>query len=127
MSTPLQAIMSTDLQVTTPDAPVTETAAAMVAAGIGSALVMTGGTLVGIITERDVLRAAASGADLGQAAVQSWMTPDPVTVGPEVDVAQATEIMLTQGFRHLPVTIDREVCGMVSLRDLMSARVRRRI
>lgn len=92
MSVTLQEIMATDLRLTDPGATVAEAAATMVAARIGSALVMTGTTLVGIITERDVLRAAGSGDDVRQGKVRDWMTPDPVTVGPDVDVEKATEL-----------------------------------
>jgi CBS domain-containing protein len=81
--------------------------------------------LVGIFTERDVLRAAASGSDLTRSPVSRWMTRDPETVGPHVDSERAAEIMLGGGFRHLPVVAGTALVGIVSLRDLLSLRVRR--
>jgi CBS domain-containing protein len=53
------------------------------------------------------------------------MTPDPVTSGGDVDVEDAAELMLGQGFRHLPVVDGSTLAGIVSLRDLLSARIRR--
>lgn len=125
--TALGEIMATDLQTTTPEASVAEASATMVDGRVGSALVMTGTVLVGIVTERDVLRAAASGRDLASERVRNWMTADPVTTGPDDTVDQATETMLAQGFRHLPVVDGSRTVGMVSLRDLLSARIRRHV
>jgi CBS domain-containing protein len=110
---------------TSPDSPVAEAAAAMVRAKVGSALVMQGTFLAGILTERDVLRAAASGADLTAMPVSGWMTKDPQSAGPETTAEDAAQIMLLNGFRHLPVVAGREVCGVVSLRDLFAARISR--
>jgi CBS domain-containing protein len=53
------------------------------------------------------------------------MTPDPQSARPETSVEEAAQIMLLNGFRHLPVVDGRAVCGVVSLRDLFSARIRR--
>jgi CBS domain-containing protein len=122
----LAEIMTTDVFTVAPDGPVAEAAAAMVKGGIGSAVVMQGQVLVGIFTERDVLRAAASGGDLARSPVSRWMTRDPETAEPDVDSERAAEIMLGNGFRHLPVVEGNALVGIVSLRDLLSARVRRR-
>jgi CBS domain-containing protein len=117
--------MTTRVVATTPEASVADAAAGMVSVNAGSAVVMQGPFLAGIITERDVLRAAASGADLSAARVSDWMTPDPQSASPDTPVAQAAQIMLLHGFRHLPVVEGRTVCGVVSLRDLFSAGIRR--
>lgn len=104
---------------------VAEAAAAMVGHKVGSALIMQGRFLAGILTERDVLRAAASGSDLTKSPVSAWMTPDPEPASPDTTVEEATQLMLLHGFRHLPVVDGREVHGVVSLRDLAAARIRR--
>jgi CBS domain-containing protein len=109
----------------TADDPVAAAAAAMVQHKTGSALVMQGRLLVGILTERDVLRAAASGTDLTEAPVAAWMTKDPESAAPDTPVQEAAQLMLLHGFRHLPVVQGREVCGVVSLRDLFAARISR--
>src|SRR5450755_1188912 len=108
---------------TSPDSPVAEAAAAMVREKVGSALVMQGPFLAGILTERDVLKAAASGTDLTKVPVTAWMTKDPQSAGPETTVEDAGQIMFLHGFRHLPIVEGRDVCGVVSLRDLFAARI----
>jgi CBS domain-containing protein len=118
--------MSTRVAATTPDTSVAAAAAGMVEASVGSAVVLRGAFLVGILTERDVLKAAASGTDLSAAMVKDWMTPDPHEASPDMSAEDAAQVMLLNGFRHLPVVDGRTVCGVVSLRDLFSARIRRR-
>jgi CBS domain-containing protein len=123
---PLREIMTTDVFTTSRDASVSETAKAMVKGRFGSALVMQGDALLGIFTERDVLRAAASGEDLTASAVSKWMTKDPTTAEPDADSEDAAQVMLSGGFRHLPVADGAAVAGIVSLRDVLSARIRRK-
>jgi CBS domain-containing protein len=123
--TVLRDLMSTRVALTSPDTSVAEAAACMVRANVGSAIVMQGRFLAGILTERDVMRSAASGEDLRAARVSDWMTPDPQSADPDTPVEEAAEIMLKHGFRHLPVMDGRAVCGVVSLRDLFATRIRR--
>lgn len=118
-------LMTTRVVTTEPEQPVADAAAAMVRQGIGSAMVMQGRFLAGILTERDVLRAAASGGDLTRSPVSAWMTKDPEQASPDTTVEDATQLMLLHGFRHLPIVEGREVCGVVSLRDLAAAQIRR--
>ena len=118
--------MTGDVFTTTSETSVVDAARGMAKGRFGSALVMNGSWLVGIITERDVLRAVASGNDLNRVPVKDWMTRDPVTSSPEADTEEAAGIMLANGFRHLPITEGADVVGIVSLRDVLSARVRRR-
>ena len=118
-------LMTTHVATTRPDASVAEAAASMVEANVGSTVVMQGSFLAGILTERDVLKAAASGTDLTASKVSEWMTPDPQSASPHTPAEDAAQIMLLNGFRHLPVVEGRTVCGVVSLRDLFSARIRR--
>jgi CBS domain-containing protein len=121
----LRDVMNTAVVTTAPQTPLAQAAAAMVAAGVGSAVVMEGSFLAGIVTERDVLRAAASGEDLRDSAVSDWMTADPQSASPDSSPEEAAQIMLLNGFRHLPVVDGRDVCGVVTLRDLFAARIRR--
>jgi CBS domain-containing protein len=121
----LGEIMTGDVFTTTSDTTIEEVAKTMVQKRIGSAVVMEAGWLGGIFTERDVLRAAAAGTDVTTATVGEWMTKDPVTVAPDTEAAEATQIMVTHGFRHLPVVEGKTVLGIVSLRDVLSARIGR--
>jgi CBS domain-containing protein len=122
----LRDIMTNDVFITAAESSVVDAARGMAKARCGSALVMNGSWLAGIITERDVLRAAASGNDLNKTPVKEWMTRDPITSSPDTDSEEAAGIMLANGFRHLPVTEGNNIVGVVSLRDVLSARIRRR-
>ncbi|HET9079282.1 MAG TPA: CBS domain-containing protein [Trebonia sp.] len=120
-------LMNTHVVSASPDDPVADAAAAMIRQKVGSALIMQGRFLLGILTERDVLRAAASGSDLTNSPVSAWMTKDPEPASPDTSVEDATQLMLLHGFRHLPVLEGQEVHGVVSLRDLAATRIRRPI
>ncbi len=121
----LKEIMTSDVFSTTPSTSVADVAASMLKGRFGSAVVMEGSTLMGIFTERDVLRAAAARADLTSSRVADWMTGDPVTASPDMETGEATELMMSQGFRHLPVMDGNTITGIVSLRDILRTRVRR--
>jgi CBS domain-containing protein len=123
--TAVRDLMNSRVISITPATPVASAAAQMTGARVGSAVVLQGPFLVGILTERDVLRAAASGHDLRAAEASAWMTPNPQSASPDCPAAEAAQIMLLNGFRHLPVVEGRVVCGVVSLRDLFAARIRR--
>jgi CBS domain-containing protein len=118
-------VMHSRIVSTAPDTPVAEAAAAMVRENVGSALIMQGPFLAGILTERDVLKAAASGADLTTIPVSALMTKDPQSAGPETPTEEAAQIMFLNGFRHLPIVEGRRVLGVVSLRDLFAAKISR--
>ena len=108
-----------------PTATVAEAAETMVKGRVGSAVVVDGPWLLGIFTERDALRVAAAGVDPSATGVKDWMTKDPMTVDPDADSDDAAAIMATEGFRPLPVVEGDSVVGVVSLRDVLSARIRR--
>jgi CBS domain-containing protein len=90
----------------------------MVERGVGASLVLTGEIVSGILTERDVLRAVATGSVEGTH-VAAWMTRDPETVDVSESLGQAAAIMIHGGFRHLPVLDAGKPAGIVSIRDLM--------
>jgi CBS domain-containing protein len=121
----IRDLMNSSVVSTAQETSVADAAAAMVAAGVGSSIIMQGSFLAGILTERDVLRAAASGQDLRVTPVADWMTADPRSADPDASAEEAAQLMLLHGFRHLPIVEGRQVCGVVSLRDLFAARIRR--
>ena len=86
---------------------------------VGAALVLTGDRVSGILTERDILRAVATGPVEGTN-VAAWMTRDPETVEAGETTAQAASVMIHGGFRHLPVVDgDGKPVGIISIRDLV--------
>jgi CBS domain-containing protein len=84
----------------------------------GSLVVMDGDTMVGIITERDILKAAAQGVDLETTTVDDVMTRDVITAYPDEALRDAARTMAAHWIRHLPVTADDAVVGMLSMRDV---------
>ena len=119
----LSEIMTGSVYTTTAETTVAEAAKAMMKGRFGSAVVMVGDHIEGIFTERDVLRAAAAGADPSTSTVGKWMTPDPETATGDVDSEDACATMLSMGFRHLPVLDGDTLVGIVSLRDVLSTRI----
>ncbi len=103
----------------------TRAAALMRGAEIGSVIVVDGPKVVGILTERDLLRAVGAGADPGTETVAMWMTAHPDVLGPEEAVDTAWASLTHHHYRHLPVVEGDRLVGVVSLRDLMGvARLR---
>lgn len=89
-------------------------------ADIGALAVLDRGNLIGIITERDLVAAIAVEKDPRSAVVRRYMTHHVMTASEEEDSADAARRMLEAGIRHLPITRDGEVIGMVSVRDLLA-------
>jgi CBS domain-containing protein len=73
----------------------------------------------GVITERDVLRAIAEGADLDAARIGDWMTPDPVRVERSTPLDDACDLMIERGVRHLLVGEGAELVGVLNMRDVV--------
>lgn len=84
----------------------------------GSLLITDSGLLTGIITERDVLRAVALGADPDRSSVDEVMTARPFTVPPDMPLQQAAREMAVRWIRHLPVVAGDRLLGVVSMRDV---------
>ena len=98
-----------------------DAAVALVEAGVGSLGVLGDRELIGIITERDLVRALAEGADPESDTVADWMADAPDTFSPDVDVEEAARWLLEVGYRHMPVMEDGELLGIVSIRDILWA------
>src|SRR4029079_5221218 len=99
-----------------------EVAERMSAVNVGAVVVKDYGRLIGILTERDMVKAMASRVHTSDARVREWMTEDPLTASAEMDVEEAARVMLEHNFRHLPVLDDSgQVIGLVSLRRVVAA------
>jgi CBS domain-containing protein len=110
--------MSRNLLTVEPGLALKAVAERMVAKDVGAVLVLEHGRLVGILTERDILRAVAGGIT-DETLVSDWMTRDPETMAPDETTRQAAVLMIHGGFRHMPIVEGDEVVGMLSIRDLM--------
>jgi CBS domain-containing protein len=86
---------------------------------VGSAVVTDAEELAGILTERDVLRTVAQGADPEATTVAERMTRDVVTVGPDWDLVEAAGEMARRRIRHLVVFEGGQLLGILSVRDVL--------
>lgn len=120
----LGELMTKDLLEVAPEDTLGQAAEAMVERGVGSAVVSDFGRLIGILTERDMLRAVAGRVHSSEARVREWMTQEPITASVTTELEEAARTMLDQGFRHLPVVDDERAIGIVSIRDVVDWTVR---
>jgi len=104
-----------------PNSTLKEVVHKMRAHNVGSVLILNGDELVGIFTERDLVRAFDEGAK-PEDLVSDFMTRNPIVVNPEESLESALQKMLAHGIRHLPVVSpEGRVLGVVSLRDVVEA------
>ncbi len=107
-----------------PDARVSEVVAILADKHIGAVLVTDNGKLVGILSERDVVRCLA---ERGVAALEvdaaSLMTSNPKTATPDISVEQAMGMMTDGRFRHLPIIENGKLTGLVSIGDVVKAMI----
>jgi CBS domain-containing protein len=114
----------TDVATVGPSATVTELIAALAAHNVGALPVVEGENLVGIVSERDVVRRLNDGGpSLLDATVSHIMSTGVTTCAPGDDVADIAAVMTTGRFRHLPVLVDGKLAGIVSIGDLVKARI----
>jgi CBS domain-containing protein len=114
-------IMARDVLGLEPATSLVDAARRMHERRVGAVVVTEGDRLVGIVTERDVLRAVATGGIDGS--VGDAMTHAPDTIGPDESAGHAAALMIHGGFRHLPVVDGEAVVGMLSIRDLVRVSV----
>src|SRR5580765_7672978 len=121
MSTIGEIVKPTFIEVA-PEDTLGEVAERMRAQNVGAVVVKDFGRMIGILTERDMLKAMAARVHTSEARVRQWMTEDPVTAPADADCEEAAQIMLEHGFRHLPVVDESgSVTGIVSLRRVVAA------
>jgi CBS domain-containing protein len=99
---------------------VLETVRAMVERNIGAVPVLHNGQLVGIFSERDLMkRVVAEGRDPRSTSLAEVMTDDPLTISLNEELGHCTSVMRRNNFRHLPVCHEGKLVAMVSLRDIL--------
>jgi CBS domain-containing protein len=114
-------VMSTRLVHVEPRATVLEAIRRMAEARVGSVAVCDGSRLVGIFTERDVLRLAGEAAALDRVPVAEVMTRNVITVSADADLLSAARLMGERRIRHLPVVEGENLLGMIGIRDVLAA------
>ena len=118
---PLVDVMTTRLVQAAPGEQVREAVRRMSEAGVGSVAVCEGSRLVGILTERDVLRLVAEGEDLDRVPVGDAMTTPVLTASPDADILAVASLMGERRVRHLPVVEGENLLGMIGIRDVLGA------
>ncbi len=125
MPTVVRDLMSTPPVTCETGTSLADAANRMQQAATGSVVVTAQGKVAGILTERDLLRAASAATRPDAESVDLWMTAHPDVLGPDEDVDAAWSSLTSHAYRHLPVVDDGVLVGVVSLRDLMGvARLR---
>ena len=118
----LSEIMRREPIEVAPEDTLGEVAERMSEANVGAVVVKDYGRLIGILTERDMLKAMAARVHTSEARVRQWMTEDPITAGVDTGLEEAARIMLDNGFRHLPIVDENgRVAGIASLRRVVAA------
>ncbi|MGZ8998432.1 MAG: CBS domain-containing protein [Allosphingosinicella sp.] len=109
------------------DAPLTQAVAELGTRRIGCLLVMDGGEISGILSERDLIYClTANGAEVLDWPVSRAMTSPPIVIAPDTEVLSALALMTQRRIRHLPVVSSSgELLGLVSIGDLVKYRIER--
>ena len=118
----LADILKPDFITVAPEDTLGEVAEKMMGRNVGAVIVKDFGRMIGILTERDMLRAMAARMHTSEARVRQWMTSDPITASPDMALDDDAKVMLDNGFRHLPVMEGDTVLGVVSLRRVLGGR-----
>jgi CBS domain-containing protein len=122
MNTPVATLLDrkgSAVQTVPPSVTVADAVRVMNEKKIGSVLVVEGGRLVGIFTERDVLsRVVAAGVNPRTALVSSVMTARLETIAPDMTIGDVMGIFTHKRCRHLPVVADGELLGLISIGDV---------
>jgi len=120
MPTAVRQLMSSPPVTCSAQASLTEATEMMDRRQIGAVVVTDGPAVLGILTERDLLRASAAHTDPLVEPVRKWMTPDPDVVALDEEVGAAWAGLSRHHYRHLPVVDGGSLVGVVSIRDLVS-------
>ena len=110
--------MTEDVLSVAPEDTLGEVATKMVERSVGSVVVSDFGRIIGMLTERDIMRAVAARTHSSDARVREWMTADPITASADTTVEEAAATMFDHGFRHLPIVDGERAIGIVSIRDV---------
>jgi CBS domain-containing protein len=116
----IESLISRDLLRTTADATLSGVATTMISMASGSVLVFEAQKLVGVITLRDIVRAALAEPDITQVQVKDYMTTQPWVVSPGWSVSDIAARMINHNVEHVPVVQDGEVVGILSSFDLVA-------
>lgn len=120
MLRPLAVMMRRQIRTISPDATLAEAAGLMREAKVGAVLVHAGGSYLGVVSEADLVRKAmALGLDPARTEVRAVMSSPVITIEVDRSAHEASDLMAEKGIRHLAITQDGAIVGMISVRDLL--------
>ena len=120
MLRPLAVMMSRDIRTISPDATLTEAASLMRDTRIGALLVGTPGSYLGVVSETDLVRKAmAGGLDPGKERVRTIMSSPIISIEIDRSAHEASDLMADKAIRHLAISQDGQIVGIISVRDLL--------
>ncbi|MCL4868475.1 MAG: CBS domain-containing protein [Anaerolineae bacterium] len=121
----VQLILATKVKgviTITPEKSLQDAAALLTQHGIGAVVVVNPASqLIGILSERDIIREMAQNPQLSSQTVDQVMTQTVITGTPEDDIYSIAHLMTEHRFRHLPILEDGNLIGMISIGDIMKA------
>jgi CBS domain-containing protein len=120
MLRPLAVMMTRDIRSIGPDSTLAETAQLMRTAKVGALLVQSQGAYIGVVTETDLVRKAmAERLDPEREPVRRVMSSPLITIEIDRSAHEASDLMSERGIRHLAITQDGQIVGIISVRDLL--------
>ena len=120
MLRPLAVMMNRKIRTVSPDVTLAEAAGLMRDARVGAVLVFEQGAYLGVVSETDLVRKAmAGGLDPAQERVRTVMSSPVITIEIDRSAHDASDLMAEKGIRHLAITQDGQLVGMISVRDLL--------
>jgi len=120
MMRPLAVMMKRNPRSISPEATLSEAAAMMRDTRVGAILVAERDTFIGIVSETDLVRKAMAGQlNAAQAKVRAVMSSPLITIEQDRSAHDASDLMAEKGIRHLAVTEDGRIVGIVTVRDLL--------
>ncbi len=118
----VKEVMTQTVETIEKDENISDAARKMREKGIKSLLVIDKGKIIGIITTTDIIRKALSTGKVNTK-VSTIMTKNVITISPETPVKEAAKIMVEKKIRHLPITEQDRIVGIISDRDILRALV----
>lgn len=120
MLRPLAVMMTRDIRVISPESTLADAAQMMRTAKVGALLVQAQGSYIGVVTETDLVRKAmAERLDPEREQVRRVMSSPLITIEIDRSAHEASDLMSERGIRHLAITQDGPIVGIISVRDLL--------
>ncbi|MBI4010536.1 MAG: CBS domain-containing protein [Candidatus Aenigmarchaeota archaeon] len=112
--------MNRDVVIAKPEATLKEASEVMAKFHIGSLVISDGEKIFGILTSSDILKAIASGKDVGKTLIDNVMTKNVITIEPDKDIEAAVDLMVQNKIKKLPVVDQGRLVGVITASDIFT-------